>query len=171
MTPMDIAKARVRDWQSGLLDLSELGLTELPELPAGLTEFYCHGNRLTRLPDTLPSTLVVLDCSNNQLTRLPDTLPEGLEELWCHYNELTTLPDTLPKGLTMLYCYGNNLSRREENESIQAYAARVNAEAEAESRERITERCEAIFEELAQKMWHPSRVEQLMLAGVDMEDM
>jgi hypothetical protein len=28
-----------------------------------------------------------------------------------------------------------------------------------------------IFEELAQKVWHPSRVERLMLAGVDMEDM
>jgi len=27
------------------------------------------------------------------------------------------------------------------------------------------------FEELAKKMWHPSRVERLMLAGVDMEEM
>jgi hypothetical protein len=28
-----------------------------------------------------------------------------------------------------------------------------------------------VFEELAQKVWHPQRVERLMLAGVDMEDM
>jgi hypothetical protein len=47
----------------------------------------------------------------------------------------------------------------------------VNAIAEAASRERVKQRCGLIFEELAQTVWHPSRVERRMLAGVDMEDM
>jgi len=51
------------------------------------------------------------------------------------------------------------------------YVARVNAFAEAASQERIVSRCALYFEELAQKVWHPSRVERQMLAGVDMEDM
>jgi len=47
----------------------------------------------------------------------------------------------------------------------------VKANAEAESKERIVTRCALYFEELAKKVWHPQRVERLMLAGVDMEDM
>jgi hypothetical protein len=38
-------------------------------------------------------------------------------------------------------------------------------------KDRIVERCGIYFEELAQTVWHPQRVESLMLAGVDMEDM
>ena len=30
---MNIALARINNWTSGILDLSNLGLTELPELP------------------------------------------------------------------------------------------------------------------------------------------
>jgi hypothetical protein len=59
----------------------------------------------------------------------------------------------------------------EDDESIPDYVARVNAIAETQSKERITQRCAVFFEELAQKVWHPSRVERLMLAGVDMEEM
>jgi hypothetical protein len=33
------------------------------------------------------------------------------------------------------------------------------------------QRCALVFEELAKTVWHPQRVERLMLAGVDMEDM
>jgi len=47
----------------------------------------------------------------------------------------------------------------------------VKAIAETQSKERIITRCDLIFEELAKKMWHPSRVERLMLAGIDMEEM
>jgi len=38
------------------------------------------------------------------------------------------------------------------------YVARVNAFAEAASQERIVARCALYFEELAQMVWHPSRV-------------
>ena len=125
MTPMEQARERVRAWQSGLLDLSDLGLTELPELPAGLTEFYCCRNQLTRLPETLPADLEVLSFEANHLPP---------------------------------HKYG---------ESIAEYIARA-VVAETESRERIVARCALVFEELAQKVWHPQRVERRMLAGVDM---
>jgi len=85
-------------------------------------------------------------------------------------NRLTTLPQTLPISLS-LTCSNNNFPDIEDDESIPDYVARVNAFAEAASRERIVARCAFYFEELAQKVWHPQRVERLMLAGVDMEEM
>jgi len=189
---MEQAKERVRVWTSGSLNLSHLRLTELPDLPAGVTELWCSYNCLTMLPETLPAGLTQLVCSNNQLLSLPDTLPAGLTELWCYNNQLTTLPEILPAGLTTLscgknqlttlpeilpaglttlYCWGNNLPDRQGNESIPEYVARVNAFAEAASQDRIVARCALYFEELAKTVWHPQRVERLMLAGVDMEDM
>jgi hypothetical protein len=63
------------------------------------------------------------------------------------------------------------LPRRNNQESIPEYVARVNAIADTTSKERIMQRCALVFEELAQTVWHPSRVEKRMLAGVDMEDM
>jgi hypothetical protein len=47
----------------------------------------------------------------------------------------------------------------------------VHAIAEKASKERIVTRCACVFEELVKNVWHPQRVERLMLAGVDMEDM
>ena len=146
-------------------------LTTLPNtLPAGLTELYCEYNQLITLPETLPAGLTYLACHFNNLTRLP-TLPTGLTTLYCFNNRLTRLPETLPAGLRELYCWVNNLPTRKVNESILEYIHRVNAIAEAASKERIIQRCALVFEELAKKVWHPQRVERLMLAGVDMEDM
>jgi hypothetical protein len=96
---------------------------------------------------------------------LPDTLPAGLTYLACGQNELTTLPETLPTDLEELRCDYNYFPRCEYEEPIPVYVARVNAIAEAASRERIMKRCALVFEELAQT------VERRMLAGVDMEDM
>jgi hypothetical protein len=59
----------------------------------------------------------------------------------------------------------------EDNETTPDYVARVKAFTEAESRERIVALCALYFQELTEVAWHPSRVEQWMLAGVDMEDM
>jgi len=210
---MEEAKERIRIWNSGMLELTNLGLTELPELPAGLELLWCDNNQLRTLPDTLPAGLTKLWCSNNQLTTLPETLPAGLTELWCdnnqlltlpcilppaltsfycHNNRLTTLPDTLPTGLRFLYCAYNQLTtlpktlpddlvkfwytnnafpEKDNDEKLYEYVHRVNAIAEAASQERIVQRCALVFEELAQTVWHPSRVERLMLGGVDMEDM
>ena len=210
---MEEAKKRIRHWISGMLDLTNLGLTELPELPEGIQRVYCSANSLTTLPNTLPKSLTLLDCSHNRLTRLPDTLPAGLRDLYCDNNQLlslpdtlppaltsffcnsnrlTTLPDTLPADLTTLYCSHNQLTTlpktlpadlrqfwcannafpdRDNDEKLYEYIFRINTIAEAASKERIVTRCALYFEELAQKVWHPSRVERLMLAGVDMEEM
>ncbi|NDC31785.1 MAG: hypothetical protein EBZ58_12820, partial [Bacteroidetes bacterium] len=147
-------------------------LVSLPDtLPVGLIEIDCSHNRLTRLSNTLPTSLTHLYVSDNQLTTLPDTLPPALTSFFCNSNRLTTLPDTLPAGLTNLYCWNNNFPDREVNESIPEYVARVNAFAEKASKDRIVARCACVFEELAQTVWHPSRVERLMLLGMDMEDM
>jgi hypothetical protein len=165
-----------------LPDTLPAGLTELvcscnqllllPEtLPAGLRALWCYNTQLTTLPDTLPAGLTELVCSYTQLLLLPETLPAGLRTLWCDNTQLTTLPDTLPAALTTLYCHTNNFPDYDYEEPIPVYVARVNAIAEAASKGRIVQRCALVFEEMAQKVWHPSRVERLMLAGVDMEDM
>jgi hypothetical protein len=92
--------------------------------------------------------------------------------LFCSNNLLTTLPDTLlPENLEVFQCKNNKFPDREYEESFPVYIARLKAIAETASKERITQRCGLIFEELAKKVWHPQRVERLMLAGIDMEDM
>ena len=90
-----------------MLDCGGNQLTELPELPSGLTELSCGGNLLTSLPE-LPSGLTELSCVDNQLTELPE-LPSGLNYLWCDNNQLTLLPE-LPSGLSVLGCGGNQLT-------------------------------------------------------------
>jgi hypothetical protein len=117
----------------------------------------------------LPASLRGIICDRNKLTFLPD-LPDLLVELWCSDNQLLSLPE-LPDSLRQLVCSGNHLPEHPWNEAIPYYATRVKAFAEKASKERIVQRCRTVFEELAQTVWHPSRVERRMLAGVDMEDM
>ena len=104
---MEIALERISNCVNGELDLSRLGLTELPPIPEGITSLRCSHNPLTSLP-RLPSTLEMLYCSYNQLTSLPE-LPPSLEYLQCSNNELTGLPE-LPPSLYTLYCNINRLS-------------------------------------------------------------
>jgi Leucine-rich repeat (LRR) protein len=103
---MEIALQRIRNCVDGTLVLSELGLTELPPLPEGITVLRCDSNQLTSLPK-LPSTLKVLHCHQNQLTSLPE-LP-SLESLSCSHNPLFFLP-SLPSSLTQLVCMRNHLT-------------------------------------------------------------
>jgi hypothetical protein len=143
-------------------------LLSLPDLPTGLGSLLCNNNQLLSLPD-LPTGLEWLMFQDNRLTTIPD-LPTGLVSLWCDGNQLLSLPN-LPANLEEFVCTSNNFPVIEDDESLDDYVARMKAIAEAESRERIVQRCGLVFEELAQTVWHPSRVERLMLAGVDMEDM
>lgn len=39
------------------------------------------------------------------------------------------------------------------------------------SKLRLQERCKQVKEEIMMRAWHPSRVEKLLLAGYDIEDM
>lgn len=94
--------------RTGPLNLSSLGLTELPPLPPDLTDLRCFDNALTELPP-LPSGLRVLDAAENRLTELPP-LPPTLMYLDVTGNCLTRLPDPLPAGLEQLYCSRNYLT-------------------------------------------------------------
>jgi Leucine Rich repeats (2 copies) len=105
---MEIALERIANMRDGVLDLSHLGLTELPQLvsedPSTLRYLNCSGNQLTSLPQ-LPSTLVKLYCMDNQLTSLPQ-LPSKLVDLCCGGNQLTSLPQ-LPSTLVRVWCMYN----------------------------------------------------------------
>jgi len=105
---MDLQKRISESEFTRKLNLKNMGLFELPELPENLLELYCDGNYLTSLPK-LPYMLVVLNCDDNQLKFLP-TLPDSLTELRCNYNELLTLP-LLPNNLIELYCSFNQLTK------------------------------------------------------------
>lgn len=104
VSTMEIAQQRIQECVNGILDLSHLGLYELPPLPHNLIVLQCTNNQLSSLPD-LPSSLQVLQCSSNQLTSLP-TLPPWLRTFTCQFNQLTTLP-ALPPHLTMMLCDAN----------------------------------------------------------------
>ena len=138
---MKIACERVAAWTSGILDLSRLGLTELPVLPATLTRLYCNNNKLTRLPD----------------------LPADLTTLYCHRNKLTRLP-TFPATLTYLYCHNNNLPvYPNEGESVHDYEKRLHHAEELQSRHRSVVRCRAIMEDLMMVTWNPKRIQLLIM--------
>jgi Leucine-rich repeat (LRR) protein len=81
-------------------------LTSLSELPASLTELYFHNNQLTSLPE-LPASLTMLNCYDNKLTSLP-ALPASLTTLNCGENHLTSIP-ALPESLSVLYYHGNEI--------------------------------------------------------------
>ena len=105
--PMTIALQRIQQCLDRRLDLSKLGLTELPPLPDDLIMLRCDLNELTSLP-TLPSSLRVLHCHQNQLSSLPE-LPPFLESLSCSHTHISCLP-ALPSSLTQLVCMRNHLT-------------------------------------------------------------
>lgn len=89
------------------LNCSENQLTNLPNLPSGISDLNCNQNQLAGLP-ALPTGLTVLSCDNNLITGLP-ALPSSLSLLFCQNNQLISLP-VLPNNLTDLYCINNQLT-------------------------------------------------------------
>ena len=89
------------------LDVSGNQLCSLPVLPTGLEELYVRRNLLDSLP-VLPAGLKKLDVSRNRLCSLP-VLPAGLKHLYVCKNQLCSLP-VLPAGLVMLDVSNNQLS-------------------------------------------------------------
>ncbi|PHU68908.1 E3 ubiquitin--protein ligase, partial [Shigella boydii] len=88
------------------LDLSELGLTTLPEIPPGIKSINISKNNLS-LISPLPASLTQLNVSYNRLIELP-ALPQGLKLLNASHNQLITLP-TLPISLKELHVSNNQL--------------------------------------------------------------
>lgn len=89
------------------LDVSGNQLCSLPVLPTGLEELYVRRNLLDSLP-VLPDGLKKLDVCKNHLCSLP-VLPASLEKLDVSRNRLCSLP-VLPAGLVMLDVSNNQLS-------------------------------------------------------------
>ncbi|APD13375.1 hypothetical protein RO07_25265 [Pandoraea pulmonicola] len=102
-----IVKDRILHMTDGKLDLSDLELSSLPELPAGLITLDARYNQLTDLPP-LPEGIRSLGATRNQLTQLPP-LPRSLIELDAVHNRLTHLPE-LPADLVSLDAANNRLA-------------------------------------------------------------
>ena len=105
---INIIQLRIKRMSNGTLNLSGLGLPEIPiPLPETLIELNCSNNQLTALPP-LPPTLEVLIVRNNHLTSL-NGLHENIIHIEADYNRLTSLPE-LPSQLNHLGCDYNNLT-------------------------------------------------------------
>jgi len=75
----------------GNLDLSSLGLTELPPMGKVGEDFYCGHNQLTSLEGAPQTVGGGFYCSHNQLTSLEGTPQEVGRSFYCHNNQLTSL--------------------------------------------------------------------------------
>jgi internalin A len=128
--PTSLAEARIEEARKDhliTLDLSALGLIELPESIAQLSQLrglsldynrlttlpefvgqllqleilFLDGNRLTTLPETVTQLprLHTLHLNNNWLTTLPESVGQlsQLERLYLESNQLTSLPEALRK--------------------------------------------------------------------------
>ncbi|MEM7537630.1 MAG: leucine-rich repeat domain-containing protein [Chloroflexota bacterium] len=81
-----------------ILDLSELGLTALPDAIGRLSSLqglYLDDNQLSELPDAIGqlSSLQSLDLNDNQLNELPDTIGQlsSLQSLYLRYTLIANL--------------------------------------------------------------------------------
>ena len=131
---------KARQEGAGKLDLSSIGLTEVPESIASLTQLQrldLSNNQLTELPKSIASLtqLQRLDLSNNQLTELPKSLASltQLEWLYLGWNQLTELPE-LPESiasltrLKWLYLHKNQLTELPESLAFLIQLQEINLE-------------------------------------------
>lgn len=88
------------------LNIYNLNLSTLPELPPSLTKLICESTSISNITK-LPDGLTFLDCSDNNLSTLPE-LPSGLKYLDCSNNNISILPE-FPEDLTKFYCTSNSI--------------------------------------------------------------
>jgi Leucine-rich repeat (LRR) protein len=111
---MEHAQRAIQNWirdnnETIPLNLSNLGLTSLPEIPDGVRKLYIHRNKLTELPANLPNSLLEIVAEMNELVSIPDTLPDSISVLGLGKNRLQSLPEKLPANLRRLYASENEL--------------------------------------------------------------
>ena len=75
---MNITILGVREcekYKSRELDLNDLKLEILPDLPDFIKILKCNNNKLKYLPNKIPDLLQVIYCGGNQITTLPNKMP------------------------------------------------------------------------------------------------
>ncbi len=90
------------------LDLSGMGLSEIPDAIANLTqlkELSLSGNQITEIPKAIANLtqLSLLDLDNNQITEIPDAIANltQLQQLYLLGNQIIEIPDAIA-NLTQL---------------------------------------------------------------------
>ncbi|ABW26990.1 COR domain-containing protein [Acaryochloris marina] len=105
--------------QSRSLDLSYLGLTEIPDAISQLKNLQTlslQGNQLTTIPDAISQlkNLQTLSLQRNQLTAIPDAISQlkNLQTLSLQGNQLTAIPDAIGQlvNLQTLDLHDNQLT-------------------------------------------------------------
>lgn len=106
------------------LDLSEMGITELPvEIGqlVNLHRLHVNCNQLTALPESIGQlvNLHVLHLGENQLSELPESIGKlaNLQQLWLGDCQLTALPESIGQlaNLRDVRLYGNRLTALPES--------------------------------------------------------
>ncbi|MGB2924362.1 MAG: leucine-rich repeat domain-containing protein [Limnothrix sp.] len=101
------------------LDLSELGLTEVPGSIAkltNLTSLNLSGNQITEIPKAIAqlTNLTELYLHKNQITEIPEAITQltNLTELYLHNNQITEISQAITQltNLTVLYFFGNQIT-------------------------------------------------------------
>lgn len=86
-------------------------ITEIRNIPSGITRFECPGNLLTELDGgNLPGSLLILDITDNYLRTLDLVGSPNLEELRCNNNRIEEFRN-LPTTLVTLFCNQNQLRK------------------------------------------------------------
>ncbi len=95
----------------GNLDLSDMDLTELPDLSNIIVDgnFECRNNKLVSLKGAPLHVSGGFDCSHNQLTDLNGAPKYIAGSLDCSHNQLTTLKGCPERLGGSLYCINNQL--------------------------------------------------------------
>src|ERR1700730_9140452 len=99
---MNIAILRVKEcekYKSRELDLNDLKLEILPDLPDFIKILKCNNNKLKYLPNKMPDSLQIIYCYNNKITKLPDKMPDSLQTIDCSNNPMAKLSDKMPDSL------------------------------------------------------------------------
>jgi Leucine-rich repeat (LRR) protein len=147
------------------LTISKMSLKKFPILPEGIKRLNLRCNRISEIPSDLPSTLEWLVLDRNRITKIPDSLPEGLKMLYIHNNRIDEFPKKFPS--TLIHC-----SMDKNPITIgTVLEGKMEERIEEESKKRQQTRTLLLFEEIVMNVWHPSRVEALLEAGIDLESL
>jgi hypothetical protein len=146
-----------------VLDARESMIEQLPPLPKCLIFLDVEYTSLRKLPP-IPSSLVRLMCKHTHITQFPHMLSERLLTLYCDIALFNQLYE-VPAHLELLEVYDsqeNQIVIRKTYTDHTDCIMRMNLE---KFKQRCTERCFKIMEELIAEVWKPSRVAAFVEAG------